>query len=150
MCGIVVSAYVMFALWLLALSYARLSLRFLSYVLFCLRFLLVRSLLSPLSPSLSPMSSGVVRALVVLFCRLLSSASRCAPSISGHDRVALAHTCSPPLPRCSILQEQLSGLVVSRLSSGVSRLVRVLPHLSRLVLPRCILALHALPRAQSL
>ena len=59
MCGIVVGAHLMFALWLLALS----------YVLFCLRFLLVRSLLSPLSPSLSPMPSGVVRALVVLFCR---------------------------------------------------------------------------------
>ncbi len=110
---------------------------------FALSSLSLRSLVCPLRPSLARMSSGAVRALVLLSCRLPPLMLQASLDTT---RVALAHTCSAPVSRCSCS----SRLLVSRLSSLVSRVVGVLPDLSRLVLPRCIRALHALRRAQGL
>jgi hypothetical protein len=98
------------------------------------------------------MSSGAVRALVVLSCR------RCLVATSRVLQAYLDTTELLSRTRARLLCQDAAccksrcsgGLVISRLSSLVPRLVGVLPDLSRLVLPRCILALHALPRAQGL
>ena len=97
MCGYVVGGHVVFAQWLFALSYVRFALR---------------SLVCPLRPSLSRMSSGAVRALVLLSCRLPPLVLQ---AYLDTKRVALAHTCSAAVSRCSCS----SGLVVSRLLSLV-------------------------------